>query len=210
MKPESQTPEEIAISDEVLDSIMRDRAVILAEDKSPAKKFALIRENTRAHLAVAIRSEREKCEAMREALEGIRDGLRGTVTPETERLVLTRNEQLILRTIDAAMRGALESKWQPIETAPRDGTNILLWWPDQFHCSLTGHFATKWVNGYGWKVTGWGDANFETTPTHWQLLPAAPKETQRCAYGDPFCPCQDGDTCHYEGSNAMRPKKAQS
>jgi hypothetical protein len=19
-----------------------------------------------------------------------------------------------------------------------------------------------------------------------------------CAYGDPFCPCQDGDACHYE------------
>jgi hypothetical protein len=26
-----------------------------------------------------------------------------------------------------------------------------------------------------------------------------------CKYGDPFCPCQDGDPCHYEGENPMTP-----
>ena len=26
-----------------------------------------------------------------------------------------------------------------------------------------------------------------------------------CKYGDPACPCQDGDTCHYEGENPMTP-----
>jgi hypothetical protein len=25
----------------------------------------------------------------------------------------------------------------------------------------------------------------------------------QCKYGDPFCPCQDGDQCHYEGENPM-------
>lgn len=25
----------------------------------------------------------------------------------------------------------------------------------------------------------------------------------RCAYGDPLCPCQDGDPCHYTGRNPM-------
>lgn len=24
-----------------------------------------------------------------------------------------------------------------------------------------------------------------------------------CPYGDPYCPCQDGDPCHYEGDDAM-------
>lgn len=24
-----------------------------------------------------------------------------------------------------------------------------------------------------------------------------------CKYGDPFCPCPDGDMCHYEGPNPM-------
>jgi hypothetical protein len=26
-----------------------------------------------------------------------------------------------------------------------------------------------------------------------------------CKYGDPLCPCQDGDQCHYEGPHAMMP-----
>ncbi len=26
-----------------------------------------------------------------------------------------------------------------------------------------------------------------------------------CKYGDPLCPCQDGDMCHYEGPNPMKP-----
>ena len=25
----------------------------------------------------------------------------------------------------------------------------------------------------------------------------------RCKYGDPTCPCQDGDLCHYEGEDPM-------
>ena len=28
-----------------------------------------------------------------------------------------------------------------------------------------------------------------------------------CKYGDPYCPCQDGDMCHYEGPNPMTPPK---
>lgn len=42
------------------------------------------------------------------------------------------------------------------------------------------------------------------TPT-----PDAPQTTElrKCAYGDPYCPCQDGDACHYvalPGSPAMK------
>ena len=29
-----------------------------------------------------------------------------------------------------------------------------------------------------------------------------------CKYGDPTCPCQDGDPCHYEGDNPMTPPTA--
>lgn len=28
---------------------------------------------------------------------------------------------------------------------------------------------------------------------------------RKCKYGDPTCPCQDGDPCHYEGENPMSP-----
>jgi hypothetical protein len=29
--------------------------------------------------------------------------------------------------------------------------------------------------------------------------------SEPCKYGDPFCPCEDGDQCHYEGENPMTP-----
>ena len=29
----------------------------------------------------------------------------------------------------------------------------------------------------------------------------------KCKYGDPFCPCQDGDQCHYEGEKPMKETK---
>ncbi len=60
-------------------------------------------------------------------------------------------------------------KWQPIETAPKDGTNVLLAipgnaqavigkWEDRFD----GVFTWHWLSFYG------GD------PTHWKPLPHLP------------------------------------
>lgn len=31
-----------------------------------------------------------------------------------------------------------------------------------------------------------------------------------CRYGDPICPCQDGDMCHYEGPDPMTPPTPES
>ncbi len=70
-------------------------------------------------------------------------------------------------------------EWQPIETAPRDGTNILVWWPSEMHCPVTAHYSTgKWTNepGFAWKFTGWGQEK-KTEPTHWMPLPEPPKDT---------------------------------
>ena len=43
----------------------------------------------------------------------------------------------------------------------------------------------------------------------WSKCRAAEAEvarlTTKCKYGDPMCPCQDGDACHYEGDNPMTP-----
>lgn len=60
-------------------------------------------------------------------------------------------------------------EWQPIDSAPRDGTAVLLWWP---------HWASRPVVGYygfaGWDATeviGAGPG-----PTHWLPLPPPPGE----------------------------------
>ena len=71
------------------------------------------------------------------------------------------------------------SPWQPIETAPKDGTPFLA--------------AIPW-EGEPWEILrmGWdkiacmfGDATYapfiedQEQPTHWQPLPAPPKEEER-------------------------------
>lgn len=57
-----------------------------------------------------------------------------------------------------------EEKWQPIETAPKDGTQILAWYPGLRSTPV----QTWWLPGANrWHLTG--------NPTHWQPLPPAPR-----------------------------------
>ena len=59
--------------------------------------------------------------------------------------------------------------WQPIETAPKDGTETLLW-EKGFEVYAVGYFcelAEKWV------VFG---THWNWQPTHWMPLPEPPEE----------------------------------
>lgn len=56
----------------------------------------------------------------------------------------------------------MEEAWQPIETAPRDGTWVLTWGSD-------GHGMAKCFPVPDIQPTGWGP-----DITHWQPLPAPP------------------------------------
>lgn len=75
-------------------------------------------------------------------------------------------------------------EWQPIETAPRDGTAILLWWK---HCPTPS--VGCWDIGLGDESDtryvchpqGWISEGDDCIPknqqdcTHWMHLPAPPK-----------------------------------
>lgn len=68
-------------------------------------------------------------------------------------------------------------KWQPIETAPRDGTEI---W------AFNGEQARMhWVEGDGFALWIWSDELLSDIdpcaeqPTHWMPLPAPPKEPEQ-------------------------------
>jgi len=67
------------------------------------------------------------------------------------------------------IRANLVPQWQPIETAPKDGTEILVFHPErneQFVCYLK--------EGY-WMFAP--DAALATDPTHWMPLPNPPPAT---------------------------------
>jgi hypothetical protein len=64
------------------------------------------------------------------------------------------------------------SEWQPIETAPRDGTLILGAEKNWRGELLVAEMA--WEDGE-WQLTlQWGDETNEAAPTHWMPRPAPP------------------------------------
>jgi len=73
----------------------------------------------------------------------------------------------------------LEEKWRPIESAPKDGTHVLLFWNDEV---LTGHWWPRGKVQYGAKGNwtkdrfGLGSTAHWSAPTHWQPLPKPPAE----------------------------------
>ena len=56
------------------------------------------------------------------------------------------------------------SEWREIETAPHDGTNILV-----SHKGADWVFVARWFKGY-WKAN-----SVYCKPTHWMPLPEPPK-----------------------------------
>ena len=73
--------------------------------------------------------------------------------------------------------------WQPIETAPRDGTWILLrggtskygWYGDNFPPMVCAQFdCSSWQFAY-YESGYYGEYK---NPTHWMPLPAPPKDRQ--------------------------------
>lgn len=85
----------------------------------------------------------------------------------------------------------LAAGWQPMETAPKDGTRILAVWPrrmmdDDFQAvgEITGYeMCVTFMNGGAWVEPdyldaigeGFGDDDAYTPePTHWQPLPLQP------------------------------------
>jgi hypothetical protein len=95
-------------------------------------------------------------------------------------------EQRLLSEAEALEQGpASDDGWMPIESAPKDGTEILTTGLDS-----NSVIATKWlspgpyVRGEhshyhkedGWYWAGWDGAVGPVRPTKWRPLPPAPKE----------------------------------
>lgn len=76
------------------------------------------------------------------------------------------------------------SEWQPIETAPKDGSVIYLW-DAHYRCRVTGakwdfHY---WMNGVSQGEKSWGagdrDGPFCGKPTHWMPIPSPPSGDEK-------------------------------
>jgi hypothetical protein len=69
--------------------------------------------------------------------------------------------------------------WQPIETAPKDGTRILLWDTDEAVIAKWGEISMGGAEGWQIAVVNMvGDVNYYEAafnPTHWMPLPEPPR-----------------------------------
>lgn len=64
------------------------------------------------------------------------------------------------RALIGALTG-LAPTWKPIETAPRDGTRIVVWDGEQAECAAWVKPLDAWIGDWGLSVR----------PTHWVLVP---------------------------------------
>lgn len=79
-----------------------------------------------------------------------------------------------LENVRLGFEGAQEMRWQLIETAPKDGSWILLWWPYWNFRVLLGRF----YRGQWEAETAISDAADSEPPTHWMPLPDPPSFEQ--------------------------------
>ena len=64
-------------------------------------------------------------------------------------------------------------QWQPIASAPKDGTKVLLYWPHWSGVAVIGYNADRrWISMV--KLSDEQDPG----PTHWRPLPLPPQEEQ--------------------------------
>ncbi len=68
------------------------------------------------------------------------------------------------------------SDWQPIETAPKDGTRVLFWLADEgFPCLASWR---KWDGYEGFFLWDMGDFADHNLPSHWMALPHPPEDAR--------------------------------
>jgi hypothetical protein len=89
--------------------------------------------------------------------------------------------------------------WQPIETAPKDGTIVLAWDGRAVYVAFYGRYALwnemSWIGGHC-KVA------HITQPTHWMPLPEPPKGgAERVALREPIIQSQQyNDEVYKDGA----------
>ena len=93
--------------------------------------------------------------------------------PEAEAVIATdsfwyNRYQTFLTSLGGDAMSDIPSSWQPMETAPRDGTSILIW-DSSGKCMVFGHWYDEWND---WQ----NDQNLceIPNPSHWMPLPPAP------------------------------------
>lgn len=83
----------------------------------------------------------------------------------------------LLESLDRQVQvaSAASSGWQPVDTAPRDGTPILVW--AEWNNAPAGHAIVEWVQRRKeWKRVGATRSIASGIVMHWMPLPSGPSD----------------------------------
>lgn len=100
----------------------------------------------------------------------------GSMTVNDAMQVVVARICALLEQLEAARRDAkeAEARWQPIETAPRDGTSILVFTErGVFEATFDSYWEFAVADYHGCLCCSGGGDN----PTHWMPLPEPPMES---------------------------------
>ena len=106
-------------------------------------------------------------EMVRVAAIAVRQARNGCITPPENG---TEYDEQLAR---AALSAALAAMWQPIETAPKDGTDILVFRP-RFDGNYIPQVGQDWWMRASYTGDCWAKSRADCQPTHWMPLPPAP------------------------------------
>lgn len=79
--------------------------------------------------------------------------------------------------VDTYKKAAQAHAWQPIETAPRDGTDVLAYIPDAYNKIDIVSWQSDGAGGKAWCRARCVDGLEAGQPTRWMPLPAPPAAT---------------------------------
>lgn len=71
------------------------------------------------------------------------------------------------------LRNVLKAEWMPIDTAPRDGTDIIVYRP-KFDGDYIPRVGTDYWMTNGVLAPTWGKSRKDCEPTHWMPFPDPP------------------------------------
>ncbi len=116
--------------------------------------------------------------AAREAWRGVKMSAVCGMTVEAQFKAEFAREIAALRAayaIDSA-----KSQWRPIESAPKDGTEIIVWLASDFRTAMVVSYDRERPGDpkYPWRTLA-GIGYAESLPTHWMPLPATPSEDEK-------------------------------
>lgn len=101
------------------------------------------------------------------------------ITPEMieagQRAYFANLEHGSYAAMEAALTAALSAGWRPIESAPKDGTKILIFEPEG-EIAIVSYVGAASYGDFPWKIWGGYSSYRIDVPTRWQPLPPPPEE----------------------------------